>query len=70
MAGYAPSHGYIPKLTCEEFQSALRLPSSGWNGAPCTYMDDDLLCSATSPKDGDGPGTKRFWGIDSAWTSG
>jgi hypothetical protein len=57
-------HQPVPKLTCEEFQRALKLPSSGRGGDPCTYMEDDQLYAVTSPKDGDSSYTKRFWGLD------
>lgn len=59
-----------PKLTCEEFQEALRLPSAGDGGDPCTYMEDDRLYGVTSPMPDDRADTSRFWGLDSIWNLG
>lgn len=60
----------VPKMTCEEFQASLRLPSSGDGGDPCTYMQDDELYGVTSPLPTDYPGITRFWGLGSIWDLG
>lgn len=60
----------VPKLTCEEFQASLNLPSAGDGGDPCTYMADDELYGVTSPKSGDWSQTPRFWGLGSIWDLG
>ena len=52
-----------PKLTCEEFQKLLTLPSSGDGGDPCTYMADDMLYAVTSYLEGDKDTTRRFWDL-------
>ena len=60
-------HQPVPKLTCEQFQAALHLPSSG----PCTYMTADRLYGVTSWKDGDPDPTSlakaRMWDMGSVW---
>jgi len=63
-----------PKLTCEEFQTSLHLPSSGSGGDPCTYMSDDRFYGVTSWKDGDpnppDPNKRRIWDLGSVWDLG
>jgi hypothetical protein len=63
-------HQPTPKLTCEEFQAALALPSGGDGGDPCTYMEDDKLYGVVSPLPTDMAWTTRFWGLDSIWNLG
>lgn len=60
-------HSPVPKMTCEEFQALLGLPSGGDGGDPCTYMDADVLYAVTSHLSGDTATTKRFWGLASVW---
>lgn len=38
----------VPKMTCEEFQTAEHLPSSRAGGDPCSYMVADRLYGVTS----------------------
>jgi hypothetical protein len=57
-------HQPVPKLTCEEFQEALVLPSAGDGGDPCNYMWNDLLYAVTSPMPEDRGGTNRLWELD------
>jgi hypothetical protein len=57
----------VPKITCEEFQRALRLPSNGDGGDPCFDIEDDQLYVVTGARDDDpvppDPEKKRFWGL-------
>jgi hypothetical protein len=55
----------VPKMTCEEFQDVLQLPSDIDGGDPCVYMTNDELYAVTGPLDSDyGPTPrwkKRIW---------
>ena len=59
-----------PKLTCEEFQNLLALPSNGNGGDPCTYMYDDRLYAVTSHMPDDTGQTRRMWDLGSIWDLG
>lgn len=63
-------HAPVPKMTCEEFQDLLTLPSAGDGGDPCTYMAEDLFYAVTSARPGDTVQTKRLWGLASVWDLG
>lgn len=60
----------VPKMTCEQFQTILKLPSGSDGGDPCTYLEDDQLYAVTSALPGDTAATKRFSGLESAWDLG
>jgi hypothetical protein len=61
----------VPKMTCEEFQNRLQLPSDSDGGDPCVYMTADELYAVTGPLDSDhGPtplGKRRIWQLGSIW---
>jgi hypothetical protein len=61
----------VPKMTCEEFQSRLQLPSAMLGGDACGDMDEDELYAVTGPLDSDhGPTPqwkKRTWPMGSVW---
>jgi hypothetical protein len=54
----------VPKMTCEQFQTVLDLPSGSDGGDPCTYLEDDQLYAVTSALPGDTAETKRFLGLE------
>lgn len=59
----------VPKMTCEEFQNALHLPSDIDGGDPCVYLTEDELYAVTGALDKDhGPTPrwkKRIWSLGS-----
>jgi hypothetical protein len=61
----------VPKMTCEELQNRLQLPSAGDGGDPCVYLTEDELYAVTGPLDSDhGPTPQwkiRAWPMGSVW---
>ena len=64
----------VPKMTCEEFQNAMRLPLTQKGGDPCTIMFDDELYGVASWLESDSTETNsglvRMWGLNSIWNLG
>jgi hypothetical protein len=52
-----------PKMTCEQLQATLTLPSSGNGGDPCNYMYNDHLYAVTSYLDTDTANTNRMFDL-------
>lgn len=59
-----------PKMTCEQLQQTLTLPSSGNGGDPCNYMYNDRLYAVTSHLDTDTANTNRMFDLGSVWDLG
>lgn len=61
----------VPKMTCEEFQDALHLPSDTNGLDPCAYMEEDELYAVTGALAKDhGPTPrwkKRIWQLGNVW---
>ncbi|HEY6795309.1 MAG TPA: hypothetical protein VI248_11580 [Kineosporiaceae bacterium] len=56
-----------PKLTCEQFQHLMGLPSSGDGGDPCSYMSDDRFFGVTTSLPSDTGHEQRLWDLGSVW---